>query len=101
MSTATKNVSSAMPFEDPLQANIPGIRDGQMAAGYYGQRVRGDFYDFVRVSPHRVVFGFFDVAGNLEKNRPIAIPLQKQFRTDACNLLQADDSNELEGLVEL
>lgn len=101
MSTATKNVSAAVPFEDPLQANIPGIRDGQLAAVYYGQRVRGDFYDFVRVNPHRVVFGFFDVAGDLVKNRPVAIPLQRQFRTEACGLLQADDRNELEGLVEL
>jgi len=100
MSTATKNVSAA-PFEDPAQACIPGIRDGQMAAVYYGQRQCGDFYDFVRVNPHRVVFGFFDVAGNLEKNRPVAVPLQKQFRTDAQDSLQADDSNELEGLVQL
>lgn len=101
MSTATKNVPAAMPFEDPAQACIPGIRDGQMAAVYYGQRRCGDFYDFVRVNPQRVVFGFFDVAGDLEKNRPVAVPLQKQFRTDACNVLQADDSNELEGLVQL
>jgi serine phosphatase RsbU (regulator of sigma subunit) len=101
MSTATKNVSAAMPFEDPLQACIPGIRDGQMAAVYYGQRLCGDIYDFVRVNSHRVVFGFFDVAGNLEKNRPIALPLQKRFRAEASELLQADDSNELEGLVQL
>ncbi|HEY4054109.1 MAG TPA: SpoIIE family protein phosphatase [Terriglobales bacterium] len=101
MSTATNNVSSSMPFEDPLQACVPAIRDGQMAAVYYGQRVCGDFYDFVRVNPHRVVFGFFDVAGNLEKNRPIAVPLQARFRAEACELLQPDDSNELDGLVEL
>jgi hypothetical protein len=72
-----------------------------MAAVYYGQRLCGDIYDFVRVNPHRVVFGFFDVAGNLEKNRPIAVPLQKRFRAEACELLLTDDSNELEGLVQL
>src|SRR5205807_3569563 len=99
MSTATKNVSPAMPFEDPLQACIPGIRDGQMAAVYYGQRLCGDIYDFVRVNSHRGVFGFFDVAGNLEKNRPVALPLQKGVRSEASELLQAGDSNEMKSVI--
>lgn len=100
MFPATQGVPAA-PLADPQQAEIPTIRKGQMAAVYYGQRLRGDFYDFVRVSPRRVVFGLFDVAGDLEKNRPVAVPLQKRFRIEACDLLQKEDSNELEGLVQL
>jgi len=101
MSTAANTARGAMPFEDPLQCNIPGVRGGEMAAVYYGQRLCGDFYDFVRVSPRRVVFALFDVAGNREKNRPVAIPLQKRFRIEAADLLQPDSSNELEAMVEL
>lgn len=101
MSTAIRNASAAMPFEDPLQASIPTIRNGQMAAVYYGQRLRGDFYDFVRVSPARVVFGLFDVAGDLQRNRPVAVPLQKRFRAAASELFQNDEVNESEALLNL
>ena len=101
MSTATNTASGALPFEDPLQCSIPGVRGGEIAAVYYGQRLCGDFYDFVRVSPRRIVFALFDVAGNREKNRPVAIPLQNRFRVEASNLLGPDASNELEGMVEL
>jgi phosphoserine phosphatase RsbU/P len=101
MSTPANKLSGGLPFEDPVQCSIPGVRGGELAAVYYGQRLCGDFYDFVRVSPRRVVFALFDVAGDREKNRPVAIPLQKRFRIEAADLLKSDDVNELEGMVEL
>lgn len=86
---------------DPLPASIPNIRDGHMAAVYYGQRCSGDFYDFIRVSRECVLFGMFDVAGGLQETRSIMIPLQNTFRTCGPELLQPSGVNELECMLEL
>lgn len=87
--------------EDPLHASVPELAGGELAAVYYGQRRCGDFYDFLRVSPERVLLALFDVAGDLEKMRPVAVPLQNQFRSAGTQLLQTDGSNESEAIVEL
>ena len=90
-----------LPWKDPLQASIPQIRDGFMAAVYYGQRCSGDFYDFIRVSPERVLFGLFDVAGDLQRTRSIVVAIQEKFRSLGATLLGPDVSNEAEGILEL
>lgn len=93
--------SALMPWQDPLQAQIPEIHSGYMGAVYYGQRRSGDFYDFLRVSPHRVLFGLFDVAGDLRQTRPTVVALQQKFRSLGLRLLKPDDANESECLLEL
>ena len=85
----------------PVQAQVPEIRDANLAAVYYGQRQAGDFYDFVRVGPDRVVFGMLDVAGRLEESRSILSAAQKVFRTRSCQLFAAEDINEADAMVEL
>lgn len=92
---------SMMPWIDPLQSTIPEIRDGFMAAVYYGQRCSGDFYDFLRISPDRVLFGLFDVAGDLQRTRAIVCSLQQKFRSAGLALLQSSDVNESESMLEL
>jgi len=89
-----------MHCHDPLHANIPTVRDGELSAVYYGQRQSGDFYDFIRCSPERVLFGLFDVAGKLDEARPIMVALQQCFRATAEKLF-ADHGNELESMVEI
>jgi len=90
-----------MPWKDPLRARIPEIRDGYMAAVYYGQRRSGDFYDFLRISPPRVLFGLFDIAGDLEGTRGIAIALQQKFRSSGARLLESGDANDAESILDL
>jgi sigma-B regulation protein RsbU (phosphoserine phosphatase) len=90
-----------MPWKDPLQANIPQIRDGYLGAVYYGQRRSGDFYDFVRPTPDRVLFGLFDVAGDLKQTRDIVIALQQKFRSSGAALFEDAEVNETERLVAL
>lgn len=68
MTTASNGRSALMPWKDPLQATIPEIRSGSLSAVYYGQRRCGDFYDFVSIAPDRVLFGLFDVAGELRQS---------------------------------
>src|SRR6266568_5120891 len=95
------NKPAMMPWQDPLQAKVPAIRDGYMGAVYYGQRRSGDFYDFLRSSPQRVLFGLFDVAGDLQQTRPIVVTLQQNFRDLGSRLLAVQDANESEAILEL
>src|SRR5580765_7305072 len=93
--------SPLMPWTDPLQASIPQIRDGFMAAVYYGQRCSGDFYDFLRIGPARVLFGLFDAAGDLQRTRAIVVAIQQTFRSLGASLLQSSEVNESEAMLEL
>jgi phosphoserine phosphatase RsbU/P len=68
---------------------------------YYGERLGGDFYDFIRVSPNRVVFGLLDVAGRSEQNRAIVAAAQKTFRSQAMELLSGENVNEADAMTQL
>ncbi len=62
---------SSRPLPEPVQAEVPELRQAELAAAYYGERQGGDRYDFVRVSPTRVLFGLLDIAGRIEENGAI------------------------------
>ena len=100
MCAAPKAAASVL-LEDPARAIIPELRNGDLAALYYGQRRRGDFYDFLRISATRVLFGLFDIAGDVEHTRRIEIALQDQFRIAGPELLQDGEANESQALMEL
>ena len=85
--------------KDPVQASIPQLREAELGAVYYGQRRSGDFYDFIRCSPDRVLFGLFDVAGGLEQARPIMLAMQKELRKLSAELLTEQSSNEMEAMT--
>lgn len=87
-------------MSDPLHSSVPALRDAEMAAIYYGRRMAGDFYEFLRVGPSRVLFGLFDVAGRREDTREVLVAAQATFRTDAPHLF-AHDCNEAMAIIEL
>jgi serine phosphatase RsbU (regulator of sigma subunit) len=93
--------SRPVPALEAVQAQAPQLREAELAAIYYGQRVGGDFYDFVRVSPDRVLFGLLDVAGRLEENHSIVSAAQDTFRTLGTDLFAKQDINEAEAMIEL
>ena len=66
-----------------------------------GKRVAGDFYDSIRVSPERVLFGLLDVAGRREDNRGILTAAQEIFRTFGAELFSRPDINESDAMTEL
>lgn len=101
LDTAPNPRTAPMPGKDPLQATIPEIRNGSLGAVYYGQRRRGDFYDFVSVSPDRVLFGLFDVAGGIQQSRGIMVDLQRNFRNWGTKLLGEKTGSETESLAKL
>jgi serine phosphatase RsbU (regulator of sigma subunit) len=92
--------SPSAPYE-PVGTDVPTLTGAEIAAVYYGQRQGGDFYDFIRVHPERVLFGLLDVAGKLEDTRSLLSHVQDTFRTLGASLFAADDVNESEAMVEL
>jgi serine phosphatase RsbU (regulator of sigma subunit) len=86
---------------DPRHSDVPLLRGAEIAAVYYNQRVAGDFYEFLRVGPSRVLFGLFDLAGRRQDTREILIAAQSTFRTLAPKLFSGKDFNEAEAMVAL
>ena len=93
--------SKPQPRRDPIQAQVPVLSQANLAAVYFGQRRAGDFYDFLRVSPKRVLFGLLDVAGPLDENRAIVNAAQEVFRQLGGELFAKDDINEAEAMIEI
>lgn len=89
------------PFRDPVHSDIPELHGAQLASIYYGRRMAGDFYDFIRVGPNRVLFGLLDVAGGLEDTRAIVSAAQRTFRTAGAHLFAKPDINEVDAMMEL
>jgi serine phosphatase RsbU (regulator of sigma subunit) len=88
-------------MRDPEAVAVPGISGADLAAIYGGERKGGDFYDFVRVAPHLVLFGLLDVAGKRDENQSIVSAAQNTFRELGTKLFSRDDINEAESMIEL
>jgi serine phosphatase RsbU (regulator of sigma subunit) len=91
----------APPPTDPLHSDTPALRHAEIAAVYSGQRVAGDFYEFLRVGPSRMLFVLLDIAGLRADTREILIAVQKTFRTLAPQLFAGEDFNETTAMIEL
>lgn len=89
------------PTVEPVPTVFPKIEGADIAAVFVGKRVAGDFYDSVRVSPERVLFGLLDVAGRREDNRGILIAAQEIFRNFGTELFSRPDINESEAMTQL
>ena len=86
---------------DPRHTDVPTLRGAEVAAVYYNLRVAGDFYEFLRVGPTRVLFGLLDLAGRRGDTRETLIATQNTFRTRAPQLFGGTDLNEAEAMIEL
>ncbi len=89
------------PTAEPVPTVFPQIEGADIAAVFVGKRVAGDFYDSLRVSPERVLFGLLDVAGRREDNRGILTAAQEIFRSFGTELFSQPDINESEAMTEL
>ncbi|MGA8440285.1 MAG: SpoIIE family protein phosphatase [Candidatus Sulfotelmatobacter sp.] len=89
------------PSLEPATNGFPKIQGAEIAASTYGKRVAGDFYDSLRVSPERVLFGLLDVAGRRESNQAILSAAQGTFRTLGAELFSRPDFNEADAMTEL
>jgi len=93
--------SAPVTVHDPVRADVPELRGAELAAIYYGRRRAGDFYDFLRVGPDRVLFGLLDAAGGLEETRAIISAAQRTFRTAGAELFAGQEVNEADAIMEL
>ncbi len=99
--SALEDHEVALPSGDPLRCDTPILRYAEIAAVYTGQRVAGDFYEFLRVGPSRMLFVLLDIAGLRVNTREILIAVQKTFRTLAPKLFAGEDFNETTSMIEL
>jgi phosphoserine phosphatase RsbU/P len=86
---------------EPVPTAFPAITGAEVAAVFVGQRVAGDFYDAIRVSPERVLIGLLDVAELNQENRAVLSAAQEIFRTLGTQLFSGSDINESEAMIEL
>jgi len=86
---------------DAVQTPAPELKEAQLVAAIYGQRMGGDLHDYIRVSPERVLFALLDVAGRRDQNRAILAAVQSTFRTCGPQLLAKDDTNEADAMIEI
>ncbi|HUA16169.1 MAG TPA: SpoIIE family protein phosphatase [Verrucomicrobiae bacterium] len=93
--------SDPPPVAEPVPTVFPKIQGADVGAVFVGKRVAGDFYDSLRVSPERVLFGLLDVAGRREDTRGILIAAQQLFRNLGADLFSKSDINESDAMTEL
>jgi serine phosphatase RsbU (regulator of sigma subunit) len=93
--------SAPLPVLEAAASDFPRIDGAEIAATTYGKRVAGDFYDSLRVSPERILFGLLDVAGRRETNQLILSTAQSVFRARGAELFSGSDINESEAMVTL
>jgi serine phosphatase RsbU (regulator of sigma subunit) len=84
-----------------LHESGPDINGAQLAVAYFSGQAGGDFYEFARVSPHRLLFGLLDLAGKRDNSRPILTAAQSCFRSTGAELFSDPELNEAEAMVEL
>jgi serine phosphatase RsbU (regulator of sigma subunit) len=86
---------------EPVESSFPVMRDAEIAAVFAGEREAGDFYDSIRVSPNRVLFGLLDVAGKRADAEVILADAQQLFRELGTELFSPVEVNEADAMTQL
>jgi serine phosphatase RsbU (regulator of sigma subunit) len=80
---------------------FPAMQSAEIAAVFSGGLRGGDFYEVVRVSPSRVLFGVVDLHSRLKESRKMPSALRRIFCDVGTQLLKSTDANEADALIEL
>src|SRR5689334_23428257 len=86
---------------DELKVQTAPVSGADISAVYFEQREGGDFYDFLRVGPSRLLFGMLDVSGNHEENQPILSMAKEKFESRGKELFSGDSVNEATAITTL
>jgi phosphoserine phosphatase RsbU/P len=84
-----------------VQGERPALQGADLAVAYFSSRAGGDFHDFLRVSPHRFLFGLLDLAGKRETSGPVLQAAQACFRLSGEQIFADDELNEPDAMIEL
>jgi len=93
--------STAEAVPEIVQGETPSLQGANMAVAYFSSRAGGDLHDFMRVSPHRFLFGLLDVAGKRETSGAVLQAAQACFRSAAEQLFLDPELNESDAMIEL
>jgi serine phosphatase RsbU (regulator of sigma subunit) len=93
--------SSSEEVPEIVQGDSPALQGANLAVAYFSSRAGGDLHDFLRVSPHRFLFGLLDVAGKRATSGPVLQAAQACFRASGEQLFSAAELNESEVMIEL
>lgn len=84
-----------------VHAPAPELNGAELAVSYFSGRAGGDFYDFARVSPNRLLFGLLDLAGKRDDCRHVLDAAHSCFRAGGEELFSDPELNEAEAMIEL
>jgi phosphoserine phosphatase RsbU/P len=82
-------------------AELPKLNGADIAAAFHGQRMAGDYYDFLQVNPGQVLFALMDLAGRRADNRRVLCAAQTSLRSAGAELFRERDINEADAMIEL
>jgi protein phosphatase len=85
---------------EPTRAECPQLVGADIAGVVHGERVGGDFYQFARATPQRVLFGLLDVAGARTENHAIVEAANRTFREKGPVCLASHELNEADAMME-
>ncbi len=95
-----KNQKTAPTLRQPEPPEPPSIPGAEIGAAYSGERMGGDFFDFLLVNS-RLVFLMLDVSGQRDGAQNIAAIVQDHFRSQVPRLFASLDVNEANAVIEL
>jgi serine phosphatase RsbU (regulator of sigma subunit) len=84
-----------------IQGDSPALDGADLAVAFFSSRSGGDFHDFLRVGPQRLLFGLLDVAGKRDTSAAVLEAAQTCFRSSGEQIFAADELNESEAMIEL
>src|SRR6202048_4338208 len=84
-----------------VHGDMPALQRAAFAVAFFSSRAGGDLHDFLRVSPHRFLFGLLDVAGKRETSGPVLEAAQACFRSSGTEVFAQPELNESEAMIEL
>jgi phosphoserine phosphatase RsbU/P len=82
------------------QAEFPPLSGAEIAGMVHGRRVGGDFYNFLRANPQRVVFGMLDIAGSCQENQAIVAAARRTFQELGSTNFAPEEINEADAMME-
>ena len=100
MLTRKPRKSRPSTFREPAPVEAPRLPDLDAGAAYHGDRMGGDFYDFV-IAGRRLIFTLVDISGRRPRAQHIAAAVQDEFRNAVPKLFSAATVNEALAMVEL
>jgi serine phosphatase RsbU (regulator of sigma subunit) len=83
--------TAPQPVRQPKTAKFPELKHAEVAALYRAARIGGDYFDFFKPAPGKMMFMLMDVAGKRERALHVAAAVQDVLHERAPQLLAKGD----------